>query len=72
MKRGYFAPVFIGIVIALYYLTIGIFIVTAEIPILWKVLGIVVPLGLAVTMIYVSLERIKEIKGGEEDDLGKY
>jgi hypothetical protein len=27
---------------------------------------------LSVVMIYVCIQRIKEIKGGEEDDLGQY
>lgn len=32
----------------------------------------VIPLVLAGCMIYVCIERIKEIEGGEEDDISKY
>ena len=38
----------------------------------WKFLLGVIPLALAAAMIYVCIERIKEIRSGEEDDLGKY
>ena len=32
----------------------------------------VIPIIFAVVMVKVCIERIKEIKGGEEDDIGKY
>ena len=37
-----------------------------------KVLLGIIPLALAGTMLYVCIERIKEIKKGEEDDISKY
>ena len=37
-----------------------------------KVLLGIIPLALSGTMLYVCIERIKEIKKGEEDDLSKY
>ena len=37
-----------------------------------KFLVAVAPAALGATMIGVCIQRIKEIKGGEEDDLGKY
>lgn len=36
------------------------------------VIFFVVPIFIGVMMIKVCIERIKEIKGGEEDDLSKY
>ena len=32
----------------------------------------VIPFALAAVMIYVCIQRIKEIRSGEEDDLSKY
>jgi hypothetical protein len=41
-------------------------------PGLWKyVLGII-PLIFSIVMVYVCIERINEIKKGEEDDISKY
>ena len=37
-----------------------------------KVLLGIIPLALSGTMLYVCIERIKEIKKGEEDDISKY
>ena len=37
-----------------------------------KVLLAVIPVILGATMIGVCIQRINEIKGGEEDDLSKY
>ena len=65
------APILISVIIILYYvLYFGILI--ALLGGIWKyVLGIV-PLLFAGVMIKVCVERIKEIKEGEEDDLSKY
>ena len=43
-----------------------------EAPLLVKMLLIGVPIGLIGLIIYLLIERIREIKGGEEDDLSKY
>lgn len=51
------------------YFTILISIVTS--PLLRLVISII-PALLAVTMIGVCIQRINEIKGGEEDDLSQY
>ena len=32
----------------------------------------IIPAGLSVAMIHVCIQRIREIEGGEEDDLGEY
>ncbi|MBQ3515866.1 MAG: hypothetical protein IJA29_01450 [Lachnospiraceae bacterium] len=65
------APILISVIIILYYvLYFGILI--ALLGGIWKyVLGIV-PLLFVCVMIKVCVERIKEIKEGEEDDLSKY
>ena len=64
-------PILISVIIILYYvLYFGI--LMALLGGIWKyVLGIV-PLLFGSVMIKVCVERIKEIKEGEEDDLSKY
>ena len=72
-KKKMIAPVIITVILVLYY--IGFAAVCVMVPGMpWpaKVLGGVIPLILAGVLIYVFVERIKEIRSGEEDDLGKY
>ncbi len=67
------APIVVALVITLYYIGIAVFFVKIPgIPTLIKVLMVVIPLALAVVMTGVLIGRIKEIKGGEEDDLSQY
>ena len=66
------APIIItGIVIIYYSLFFGLLITSLDNIWLKLLLG-VIPILLAATMIFVCVERIKEIKGGEEDDLSQY
>jgi hypothetical protein len=72
-KNKLIAPIIISVVILLYYLGfIVVCLLVDGIPLLIKILGALVPLLLAGVMVYVLVERIKEIKSGEEDDLSKY
>lgn len=65
------APIVITILVVLYYiLYFSIFIYA--VPGIIKIIIGIIPLVLAGVMIYVCVERIKEINGGEEDDLSKY
>lgn len=66
------APIIIGVLLALYY--IGFFVVCGlmPMPFLMKLLFGVIPLLLAGVCIYVLVERINEIRSGEEDDLSEY
>ena len=61
-----------AVAVVIYY-AIFFFIVMDEIenPVAKVLLGIV-PAVLAIVMIAVCIQRIKEIKGGEEDDLSQY
>ena len=70
-KRKLLAPIIVTIIMVLYYIAyFGLIIWALEGA--WKyVLGIV-PVALSAVMIAVCVERIKEIKEGEEDDLSKY
>ncbi len=70
-KRKLLAPIIISIIVILYYVVYFVFLVAMLEGIGKYILGIV-PVILSVLMVKVCMERIREIKGGEEDDLGKY
>ena len=72
MNRKLVAPVVVTALMVLYYaLYFGLII--AAIPQMWAkvALGIIPPV-LSAVMIGVCVQRIREIRSGEEDDLGKY
>ena len=67
------APIIVALIVVLYYIGIAVLmIVMPGIPVIFRILMIIVPLILAAVMRGVRISRIKEIKGGEEDDLSKY
>ena len=67
------APIIITILIIIYFIGMGLSMTAISgLPFLYKVLYIGGPLILAIVMIAVLIGRIKEIRSGEEDDLGKY
>ncbi|MCD8053776.1 MAG: hypothetical protein LUF00_06980 [Lachnospiraceae bacterium] len=72
MKRvKMIAPVVITVLVVVYYMVyFGILIYLLDTA--WALLLGIIPLALAATMIWVCIQRIKEIRSGEEDDLGKY
>lgn len=72
MFKKMIAPIIIAILTIIYYLFFFISFISAPMPILVKVLLGIIPLGLICAMIAVVVSRIREIKGGEEDDLSKY
>ncbi|MBR6148939.1 MAG: hypothetical protein IKQ44_11395 [Lachnospiraceae bacterium] len=69
--RKKIAPIIITIIVVLYYILYFTLVIFAVPGILTIIFGIV-PLLLAGLMIYVCVQRMKEIDGGEEDDLSKY
>ena len=65
------APIIITVIIILYYgIYFGIMMVYIKGAL--KILLGIVPAVVAGAMIYVCVQRIKEIEGGEEDDLSQY
>lgn len=67
------APVVIVALISIYYIAIGvIFAYMNGVPMLAKIIALVVPALLSGVAITVLIQRIKEIKNGEDDDLSKY
>ena len=72
-RKKLIAPIVISVIILLYFIGFAYACVFMDgIPLLAKILGGVIPLLLAGVCIYVLVERIKEIRSGEEDDLSKY
>ena len=70
-KNKMIAPIIICIIFVLYFIVyFGILYIHLS-GILRIILGIL-PLGFALLTVWVCIERIKEIRKGEEDDIGKY
>ena len=71
MKKKMIAPIVVCVLVVLYYaLYFGVLI--ALLKGIWKYALGLIPLALAGVMIGVCVQRIKEIKKGEEDDLSQY
>ena len=67
------APIVISALVVLYFIGFIIVLLTVTgLPTVWIVVGAVAPVCLAGVMVYVLVQRIKEIRSGEEDDLGQY
>ena len=65
------APVVVTILMVIYFLFYFTMVIRTTDGILRILLG-VIPLAFTLVMIAVCVQRIKEIRSGEEDDLGKY
>ena len=72
-QKRYAVPIIITLILLL-YLIVYFGVLIAILPKDWKYVLFIFPLALAVIglLIYVCIDRIKEIRSGEEDDLGKY
>ncbi len=65
------APIVVCVIMLLYYVVYFGFIMSL-IDGVWKYALGIIPVILSVTMVKVCIERINEIKKGEEDDISKY
>ena len=65
------APIVISVLFIIYFIVYFGFLITLFEG-FWKYALGIIPVILAILMIAVCLERIKEIRSGEEDDLSKY
>ena len=70
-KKKMIAPIIVTIIMVLYYVVYFGFLMTL-LPGIWKYAFGIVPIVFVVIMIKVCIERINEIKEGEEDDISKY
>ena len=65
------APIVVTVIMAMYYIVYFGFLIWF-LEGVWKYALGIVPLALIAVTVRVCIERIKEIKKGEEDDLSKY
>jgi len=66
------APVVIVILLAAYYVGIGFLVFASPLPAWLKGAAIAGAVGVSALLAYALFDRIKEIRKGEEDDLGEY
>ena len=73
MKRKLIAPIVISVLLCAYYIGLGVlFMHIPELPGWVRGVAIVVPLIFCGVMVSVLVQRIREIRSGEEDDLDQY
>ena len=70
-KKKMIAPIIVSVLVILYYVVYFGFLISLLDGIWRYALGIF-PIAFSVVMIKVCIERIRELKGGEEDDISKY
>ena len=69
--RQMIAPAVVTVIMVIYYIAYFGFLITL-VEGVWKYLLGVIPLAMTAVMIKVCIDRIREIKKGEEDDLSQY
>ena len=70
-KKQVIAPIIVTVLMVLYYVVYFGFLITLLNGI-WKYAFGIIPFAFSIVMIKVCIERINEIKKGEEDDLSQY
>ena len=70
-KKKLIAPIIVTAIMVLYYIAYFGFLISL-IDGIWKWLLGIIPIAFIAVMLKVCIERINEIKKGEEDDLSKY
>ena len=70
-KKKFIAPIIVTVLMVLYYVVYFGFLMSLLSGIVKYALGIL-PLAFSAVMVKVCIERIQEIKKGEEDDLSQY
>ncbi len=66
------APIIITVILLVVLLSYGVIWFVVPIAVILKIIIGIILLGLCGVSIFVLIERIKEIRSGEEDDLSKY
>ena len=67
------APIIIAIILIVYYVAIAAaFVLIPDIAVIVRILMVIMPLAFAGVAFAVTVERVNEIRSGEEDDLSKY
>ncbi len=65
------APIVVTIILIIYFFVYFAFLISLLDGFLKYILAII-PIAMAFVAIYVCIERLKEIRSGEEDDLSNY
>ena len=72
-KNPYIAPIVVAVLVVLYFIFYGYMATIIDgMPFVARVVFMAIPAVMIIVMICTLTERIKEIKKGENDDLGKY
>ena len=66
------APIIISLLMIVYVVFYFTFLIYTIQFLYLKILSGIIPIALIGAMVYTLIQRIKEIKGGEEDDLSQY
>jgi hypothetical protein len=66
------APIIVSLCLIGYYVLVGFSLIILNISNTIKIIALIISVIGTVVIIMVLIERIKEINGGEEDDLSKY
>ena len=72
MLKKIIAPLVITIITIAYFLFYAYMCFVLLVPVFVKIVCGVIAVALICCIIFVFIERVNEIKGGEEDDLSKY
>ncbi len=70
-KKKMIVPIVISVIIILYFVVYFGFLITL-LDGIWKYALGIIPFAFSAVMVKVCIERINEIKKGEEDDISKY
>ncbi len=70
-RKKMIAPILVSVIMILYYVVYFGFLITL-ISGIWKYALGIIPFVFSVVIVKVCIERINEIRKGEEDDLSKY
>ena len=71
-KKKMIAPIIVSVLMVLYYvLYFGVLIALLD-GLFWKILLGIAPLAMSALTVAVCIQRIQEIKKGEEDDISQY
>ena len=70
-RKKMIAPIVVSVIMILYYVVYFGFLITL-LPGIWKYVSGIIPFAFSVLTFKVCIERINEIRKGEEDDISKY
>ena len=72
-KRNYIAPIVVSVCLILYYAGLAVLLLAIPDFVWWgKLLLIILPAAVCGMVLYVLIQRIRELRSGETDDLDKY